>query len=257
MADADEHVLEPMAVRIGVVDLVGDDRRQAGLLGQLGELCDEPVVVGLQVMAQLDGKVAVTEARRPGARNLQGRVALAGQQEARNPAVPAARQAEQVPARVFERRLDERPVEDRELLLARQVAAARQPGERGVAIHVARQQDEVVTGDRAGMVLAWPAPAGLLAAKGVVQLAATARQAELVIRARDGDLDADDRAYRLQARLAGGIGLGLLRRLPCPDRRVQTGVIGDCQRGQRELSRAGDQLLGMRGTVEKLKLVCA
>ena len=159
-----------------------------------------------------------------------------------------------MPARVFERRLDERPLEDRELLLARQVAAARQPGERGVAIHVARQQDEVVAGDRAGMVLARPAPARLLAAKGVVQLAAAARQAELVIGARDGDLEADDRANRLQARLAGGIGLGLLSRLPGPDRRVQAGMIGDRQRGHRELGRAGDQLLGVRGTVEKAEV---
>ncbi len=54
VADGDEHVLE-LAVRAqGVVDAVGHDRGQAGLVRQARQLRHEPVVVGQQVVLELD-----------------------------------------------------------------------------------------------------------------------------------------------------------------------------------------------------------
>ena len=170
MTDADEHVLEPMAVGIGVVDLVGDGRRQAELGRQLRELVHQPVVVGLEVVRQLDGEVAVGEVPGPAPRGVERRVAVAGQQVPRHLAVAAAGEAEQVAARLVERRLHEPALEDRELLLAGQVAAARQAGEGGVAVDVARQQDEVIARHRSGVELAGPASARALATQRVVQL---------------------------------------------------------------------------------------
>ena len=123
VADADQHVLEPMAARIGVVDLVGDHRGQAGALRQLGQLADEPVVVGQQVVGQLHAEVAVREVARPA---LRGGNAL---RPARRPAaawdlpVAAAAQADQVAARLVQGRLHQRALEHGELLLPGQVAA--------------------------------------------------------------------------------------------------------------------------------------
>jgi len=54
VADGDQHVLEPMARRLGVVNLVGDDRGQARFLGQAGQLGDEPVVVGQEMVLELE-----------------------------------------------------------------------------------------------------------------------------------------------------------------------------------------------------------
>ena len=254
MTDADEHVLEPMPVGLGVVDLVGDGRRQAELGRELGELVDQPVVVGLEVVRQLDGEVAVGEVPGPAACGVERRVAVAGQQAPRHLAVAAAGEAEQVAARVVEGRLDELTLEDRELLLPGQVAAARQAGEGGVAVDVARQQDEVIARDGSGVVLPRPASTRALATQRVVQLPPAMGEAQLLIGARDGDLEADDRAHRREARRAGGIGLGLLRRLPGAHRGVQAAVVGDGQRRHAEQRGPRDQLLGMAGAVEEAEV---
>jgi hypothetical protein len=108
------------------VHLVGDHRRQAERFGQLGELRGEPVVVGLQVVRQLDGEVAVGEVPCPPARGVAGRLGLAGEQVTRNLAVAAAGEADQVAAGAVERRGDQGSLEDRELLLAGEMRAAGQ-----------------------------------------------------------------------------------------------------------------------------------
>ena len=254
MADADEHVLEPMPFRIGVVDLVGDHRRQARLLGQRGELGDEPVVVGPRWWLS-------STVKSPSAK-WRAHVRAAWSAAARS---PASRSRGTIPLRQPVRPMrwprasssaaaTSGTLEDGELLLPGQVAAARQARERGVAVDVARQQDEVVAGDRSGVVLPRPAAARLRAAVRIVELAAAPGQADLVIGARDRQLEADDRAHGTQARLAGGIGLRLLGRLPGADRGIQAGVVGDGERRHAELGRAGDQLLGVAGTVEEAEV---
>src|SRR5687768_7065757 len=172
MTDADEDVLEPMTVRIGVMDFVGDRGRQADLLGQRRQLRDEPVVVGLKVMAQLDVEVAVGEVDGPRFRYGASRLAVAAEQEPSHLAVATAGEAEEMAARLVERRLDQPALEDRELLLTRQVATTRQAGEGGVAVDVACQKNEVVAGDRAGVMLTGPAATRLSAPQRVVELAA-------------------------------------------------------------------------------------
>ena len=84
VADGDQHVLEPMAGRLGVVDLVGDDRGQARFVGEPDELGDEPVVVGEQVVGQLHAEVPVGKVAGPPFRRGTGGGPLPGQQPARD-----------------------------------------------------------------------------------------------------------------------------------------------------------------------------
>ncbi len=159
-----------------------------------------------------------------------------------------------MPPRLVECRRHHGALEDGELLLPRKVAAAREARQGGVAVDVARQQDEMVAGDRAGVMLAGPAAARLRATVRVVELPAAARATQLVIGARDGQLEADDRAHGMQPRLEGGIRLRLLGRLPGADRGIEAGVVGDGERRHAELGRARDQLLGVAGTVEEAEV---
>ena len=205
-------------------------------------------------MRQLDGEVAGGEAARPATGGVERRVAVAGQQVSRHLAVAAAGEAEEMAARLVEGGLDLPALEDGELLLAGQVPAAYETREGGVAVDVSRQQDEVVARHRSGVELTGPAAARPLAAQRLVQLAPAVGQAQLVVGARDGDLEADDGTHRREPRRAGGIGLGLLRRLPAAHRGVEAGVVGDGQRRHAELRGASDQLLGMRRTIEEAEV---
>ena len=254
VTDADEHVLEPMPAGLGVVDLVGDGRRQAELRREPRELVHHPVVIGLEVVRQLDGEVSIGEVPGPAACGVERRVAVAGKQATRHLAVAAAGEAEQVAAGVVEGRLHELTLEDRVLLLPGQVAAARQAGERGVAVDVTRQQDEVIARDGSGVELPRPTSTRALATQRVVQLPPAMSEAQLLIGARDGDLETDDRAHRREAGRASGIGLGLLRRLPCAHGGVQAAVVGDGQRRHAEQRGPRDQLLGMAGAVEEAEV---
>src|SRR5688500_4569597 len=101
------------------------------------------------------------------------------------------------------------------------------------------------------MMLTGPAATCLRASQRVVEPAAASGQPDLVIGARNGELETDDGPHRRQTRLAGGIGLGLLGCLPGTDRGIQPGMVRDGQRRQAELGRASDQLLRMRRTVEE------
>ena len=112
----------------------------------------------------------------------------------------------------------------------------------------------MVTGNRSGMMLSGPAAARPGAAKRIVQLPAPLNTSNLLGGTRDRQLQPDDRPNRCEPGLAGGVGLGLLAGLPGSDCRIQAGVVGDGQRGQAELCCAGDQLLGVRGTIEEAEI---
>ena len=105
------------------MDLVRDHGRQTGSRGQLCQLCDEPVIIGLEVVAELNVEVAIGEMAAPGADCLERRGMVTGQEKPRHLPIPAPGEADEVPARLVERRGHERAFEDRELLFARQVAA--------------------------------------------------------------------------------------------------------------------------------------
>ena len=113
MADADEHVLEPMPLGVGVVDLVRDRRRQAELAGERRQLGDEPVVVGLEVVAQLDSEVAVGEVLGPAPRRLESRAASPASRS-RGTSPLRQPEAEEVAARLIEGGLDQPALEDRD-----------------------------------------------------------------------------------------------------------------------------------------------
>jgi hypothetical protein len=207
--DADQHVLQPMASRIGVVHLVGDQGRQPGLARQLGELRHEPVVVRLEVVRELKCEIAVRKVARPALSGVERRCPLTGEQVAWHLPVAASGEADQVAAPLVEGCLHQRALEDRELLLPGQVAAAGESAEGRIAGTVAGQQDEVIAGDRAGMQLAGPAAACPLATIRVVQLPPASGQSQLAFVTRDGQLQADDGSHRGEAGVAGGIGLRL------------------------------------------------
>ena len=83
VADAHEHVLE-LAVRAQrVVDAVGDDRGQAGLLRQARQLGHQPVVVGQQVVLELDVEAIGSEDPAEPLQRGRGPLPVAGQQAAR------------------------------------------------------------------------------------------------------------------------------------------------------------------------------
>ena len=65
----DEHVLQLAVGAQGVVDVVGDDRGQAGFVGQARQLRHQPVVIGQQVVLQLHVEATLHhDARQPGER---------------------------------------------------------------------------------------------------------------------------------------------------------------------------------------------
>ena len=162
MADGDQHVLEPMAGRLGVVDLVGDDRRQARFVGQ---------TPARRRASRRRGAGGGTAPRRSPRREVAAHRSAAERAAARSPAsrrrgspVPAAAQPDEMALRLVQRRLQRRRLEHGECLLAGQVAGGHDPRQGGVPGRVAGQQDEVVAGGRTGVVLSpasrgWPSSA--------------------------------------------------------------------------------------------------
>ena len=58
MPDRGQDVGQLAVLGAGVVGVVGDDDRESGRLGQSGRLADEPVVVGEEMVRQLDEEAA-------------------------------------------------------------------------------------------------------------------------------------------------------------------------------------------------------
>ena len=151
--DAGQDVVQLAILRPGVVDVVGHDDRQAELVGEGRVLRDEPVVVGQQVVRQLDeearrgGRIAASPGR-PRRPAEQRRVALGGgpragaiadQEPPRDLALAAAGQREQALAVLVEQGVGEPghalgPVE---------IRAGDEPAQAPIAGRVARQQHEV------------------------------------------------------------------------------------------------------------------
>jgi len=181
-------------------------------------------------------------------------MALPAEQTPRHLAVAAAGQPDQVAASLVDPLLDQCPRKDRELLLSGEVATAGEAGQGGVAGRVAGEQDEVIAGDRAGMQLAGPAAARVLAAKRVVELSTASSQAQLALVTGDGQLEPEDGGDRGQAGVPGFIGPGLSSRLRQADRAVQPRVIRDCQRRHAQHRCPGDQLLRMAGPVQEAEV---
>ena len=179
---------------------------------------------------------------------------VAGQQLAWHLPAAAARQADQVAARLVQGGLHQRALEDGKLLLPRQVAARGEPRQRRVAGAVAGQQDQVVARHRAGVELAGPAAAGLLAAQRVVQLPPPARQAQRALVGGDRQLQPHDGRHRGEAGVPGSLGARLGRGLPEPNGGVQAGMVGDGQRRHAQHGRPPDQLLRMAGTVQEAEV---
>ncbi len=104
VADADQHVLELAILGPGVVDVVGDDDRQPEPLGQARRLGHQPVVVGQEVVLQLDEEAGSQAAHRAIAlgqatRHRFGPGTIAGQQPPRDLTVAASARAPPGPRR--------------------------------------------------------------------------------------------------------------------------------------------------------------
>ena len=143
--DRGQHVGQLAVLGTGVVDVVGDDDRQAERLGQRRRLRHEPVVVGSEVVRQLDEEAA---GGRPVTAPEQRRVALGGRprpgqvarpQPAGHLAVAAAGQRDE-PLGVFG---EERLAEPRHALRAGHVGVRHEPAQAPPADLRAGQQDEV------------------------------------------------------------------------------------------------------------------
>ncbi len=105
VADGGDHVLELASLGQGVVDVIGDDHGEAELLGQAGRLGHEPVVVGQQVVLELEDEACRRDPvrRRPRSRpsgrptersaldDRPGRPRTAGHTLRRRPAPPPGR----------------------------------------------------------------------------------------------------------------------------------------------------------------------
>ena len=113
MADRGQDVGQLAVLGPGVVDIVGDDDRQAGCLGQRRRLRDQPVVIGQEVMRQLDEEaargrpVAATEERGVPLRHGTGAGQVAGPQPPGQLSVATARQRDEPLGVVGEERLAE------------------------------------------------------------------------------------------------------------------------------------------------------
>ena len=61
MADANQHILQPVPVREVVVDVIGDHAAQLQMFRQGGQAAGEPVIVGQAVALQFDPEVVAAE----------------------------------------------------------------------------------------------------------------------------------------------------------------------------------------------------
>ena len=154
MEDAGQDVVQLAVLGPGVVDVVGHDDRQPELVRERRVLRDEPVVVGLEVMGQLDevaggaGRIAGQAGHAGRAGREERRVALGGcprtraitdQEPARDLAVATARQREEALVVLGQQGVGEPghalgPVE---------IRAGDEPAQAPIAGRIARQQDQV------------------------------------------------------------------------------------------------------------------
>ncbi len=290
MADGDQHVGQLAILGQRVVAVVGDHDRQAQPLGQVRGLGDQEVVVGQEVVLQLQEEAGPqADHRRIGldiAPRDAGRAGpIAGQQTTGDLAMPTARERDQPLDMLGQERLREAG----HALGPGQVRSADQPAEAPVAGQVAGQEDEM------GATLAIPHAPQLLAAR-----LAMARRAQAFDRWTDrptlGHRDQprprcssrlrsdgrgpDGRRIRPRDRSwprspaptvghddAIGIGRSRVEQLDLqaddrsqprllgsghePDGSVETLMVGHRQAVEAQLDGTGDQVLGRRGAIEE------
>ncbi len=153
--DRGEDVVQLTVVGRGVVDVVGDDDRQPELGGERRRLRHEPVVVGQEVMRELDeeaargGIVATPEQRRVALRDRPRPRSIAHPQATRDLPVATARQRDEA----FVMLVEEGLAEARHALGPGQVRARDEPRQAPPADRRAGQQHEM----RAARPLADPA----------------------------------------------------------------------------------------------------
>ena len=254
--------------RMGVVDVVGDDDRQPEVRGRAPRaLGDEPVVVGQEVVRELDVEAARRHRVPASAAAARPRAGpIADPQPPGDLAVAAARERDEPLGVLGEERL----VEPRHGLRPREVRPADEPAEAPIAGGVAGEQDEVRPAlrvadpaqvlldrarwpgsrarrgrGRAGRPSTAPAPGSVDGRATPPRRAARRAGIDDAGRVRDGrveqlDLDADDRADA-----------GRLRGRGEADRAVEALVVGDGERRHPQLGGALDQLVGGRRTVEQ------
>ena len=149
MADRGQDVGQLAVLGPGVVDVVGDHDRQPSRLGQRRRLRDEPVVVGQQVVRQLDEEaargraVAPPEQRRVALGHGPGPGQVAGPQPTDQLPVPAAGQRDEALGVLGEERL----AEARDALRAGHVGPRHEPAQAPPADLRAGEQDEMRTAD--------------------------------------------------------------------------------------------------------------
>ena len=188
MADRTDDVLELAALGPGVVDIVGHDAGQAELLGQAGGLRDQPVVLGQEMVLELEDEAgrrgaagSPTGGSPPGGPaaggsptgvasspeqlgipcgDPPGPLAIADPQPAGELAVATPGQGQETLGMIGQECL----AEARNALGAGQVGPADQPAQAPVAGRIAGQQDQVWTArgitDPAQVLLDRLAPAG-------------------------------------------------------------------------------------------------
>ena len=145
MPDRGQDVGQLAVLGARVVGVVGDDDRESGRLGQLGRLADEPVVVGEEMVRQLDEEaargrpVAAAEQRRVALGDRAGPGQVARPQPADQLAVTAARQSDQPLGVLGEERL----AEARHPLGAGHVGVRDEPAQAPPADLGACQEDEM------------------------------------------------------------------------------------------------------------------
>ncbi len=135
--DPGEDVMELAVLGSGVVDVVRDDHRQPKLVGEAHVLGDEPVVVGEEVVGELDVEGPVAARMAPGG-DLRP-LAVAHQEAPRDLARAAARERDEALGVLLEQRLGE----PRHALGPVEIRAGDEPAEAPVARGVASEQHEV------------------------------------------------------------------------------------------------------------------
>ncbi len=264
----------------GVVGVVGDDDRESGGLGQRRRLADEPVVVGEEMVRQLDEEaargrpIAAPEQRRVVLGDRAGPGTVARPQPADQLAVTAARQGDQPLGVLGEECL----AEARHPLRAGHVGVRDEPAQAPPADRRTCQQDEMRAADplpdpaqvlldrgtvarQSGAVgsrsggpalgrVGWRGLAGNPGRSGGVSrggapAARPARRDDDPGRVGDGrieqlDLETDDRVE------PGGLG-----RADETDRPIEAVVVRDGQPGQPQFDGPLDEVVRCRGAVEE------
>ena len=274
--DRGQHVVHLAVVGRGVVDVVGDDDRQAELGREGRRFRHEPVVVGQEVVRELDEEaargrpVAAPEQRRVALRDRPCPGPIADPQSTRDLPVATARQRDEP----FVMLVEEGLAEPRHALGPGQVRARHEPRQAAPADRRAGEQHEMRSArpraDPAQVLLdriAMPGEARALGAwprwtafrhdrfggrggrwRGSTAPALTPGRDDDTGRIGDGGIE------QLDLRPDDAVEADLLGRAHESDRAVQAVAVGDGQPGQPDRRGPLDQLVRWRGPIEEREI---